>query len=249
MKKVAVGLILICICYALIIQFGEKSSTASEKQNLIKIMSLLDDENIEIHHWSLHARENLSSHLNINNLQQKREFLLKSFPDWDWKTTRSEEGWKLSGAKKSPAGYEENIQFITIHTETTKPNSYLIYEVKGNKWNKETVQFVQDKWPEMVHDMFRENATIFTCVSGSFNDMIESILSDNVNDFLNTFQAKEVESLMEDHFISISAYSHLFADSIYTKNQPINVQFGFRSEGLGARTTFVVGTPIITIEY
>ena len=29
----------------------------------------------------------------------------------------------------------------------------------------------------------------------------------------------------------------------------MNLQIGIRSEGLGAKTTIVVGTPIITIEY
>lgn len=248
MRKMAVGFILITISYALIIPFGEKSSIASEKQHLTKMMALLDDENITIHNWSLHARENVSSHINIKELEQKKQFLLEKYSHWNWETTHSAKGWKLKATKKSPAGYEENIQLITIHTNKND-HSYMIYEVNGNTWNKETIQFVQNEWPNMVHDIFRENATIFTCVSGHINDMIDSALPNTVNDFLNVFQAKEVESINEENFISISANSHLFSDSIDTKNQPINLQLGFRSEGLGARTTFVVGTPIITIEY
>jgi hypothetical protein len=66
------------------------------------------------------------------------------------------------------------------------------------------------------------------------------------SDLMEIFDAKEIEALKEDNFMSVSANSPVFSDSIA---RGMNLQIGIRSEGLGAKTTIVVGTPIITIEY
>jgi hypothetical protein len=41
----------------------------------------------------------------------------------------------------------------------------------------------------------------------------------------------------------------MFANSIDGKNGSFNLQVAVRSEGLGAKKTIVIGTPIITVEY
>jgi hypothetical protein len=41
----------------------------------------------------------------------------------------------------------------------------------------------------------------------------------------------------------------LFTGSIENQRDNMNLQIGIRSERLGGKTTIVVGTPIITIEY
>ena len=66
---------------------------------------------------------------------------------------------------------------------------------------------------------------------------------------LAVFKAKEVEALKEDAFISSSAYSTMFSESVEAGEKEMNVQLGIRNQGMGGKTTIVVGTPIITIEY
>ncbi|HVH96580.1 MAG TPA: YwmB family TATA-box binding protein, partial [Bacillus sp. (in: firmicutes)] len=46
-----------------------------------------------------------------------------------------------------------------------------------------------------------------------------------------------------------TAYSPLFGETIQTMTDEINLQLGVRKQGLGGKTTIVVGTPIITVEY
>jgi hypothetical protein len=70
-----------------------------------------------------------------------------------------------------------------------------------------------------------------------------------VNHLLTVFQAKEIESLAEKNFISTSANSALFMNTIKSRDKDINLQIGLRTNGLGSKTTLVIGTPIITIEY
>ncbi|MEW8972031.1 MAG: YwmB family TATA-box binding protein, partial [Mesobacillus sp.] len=66
---------------------------------------------------------------------------------------------------------------------------------------------------------------------------------------LKAFQAEEVEGAEEESFISTSAVSPLFDKSL-SNDHEMNMQLGLRkTDRLGAKTTLVVGTPIITIEY
>jgi TATA-box binding len=74
-------------------------------------------------------------------------------------------------------------------------------------------------------------------------------VSEYVKPLLQAFQAQEIESLKEDSFISTTAYSPLFGETIQTMTDEINLQLGVRKQGLGGKTTIVVGTPIITVEY
>ena len=67
--------------------------------------------------------------------------------------------------------------------------------------------------------------------------------------YYQRFKRKELEKLEETSFISASAYTPLFQESIEGTSGAMNLQVGIREEGLGGKTTLVVGTPIITIEY
>jgi hypothetical protein len=82
-------------------------------------------------------------------------------------------------------------------------------------------------------------------MKGEFSDKMYTSLPETMNHLLTIFKAKEKEALKEDQFMSVTAQSPIFATSINNRN----VQIGVRSGGLGAKTTVVVGTPIITIEY
>jgi hypothetical protein len=70
-----------------------------------------------------------------------------------------------------------------------------------------------------------------------------------VSNLLDAFNAKEIEALKEESFISTSAYTPMFAERIETNKEAMNLQLAIRTEGLGGKTNIIVGTPIITIEY
>lgn len=66
---------------------------------------------------------------------------------------------------------------------------------------------------------------------------------------MTALNAKETEALKEDDLYSISAYSKQFSQSLPLKEKRMNLQIGLREEQLDANTSFVIGTPIITVEY
>jgi hypothetical protein len=67
---------------------------------------------------------------------------------------------------------------------------------------------------------------------------------------LKAFKADSVEELSEEAFVSVTAYTEMWEDVLLTQDQQrMNLQIAIRNQGMGEKTTFVVGTPIITSEY
>ena len=67
---------------------------------------------------------------------------------------------------------------------------------------------------------------------------LNEFLDFNLEGFLQTLQAKEIESLKEREFYSISAYSSLFVQTIHLTDQDMNMQIGLRKNRLGPGTSF-----------
>lgn len=78
---------------------------------------------------------------------------------------------------------------------------------------------------------------------------MESVLSLQVKQLLTAFNAQQIESLMEESFVSVSAYTGLWEEALSSQQQEMNLQIALRKTGMGGQTTLVVGTPIITSEY
>jgi hypothetical protein len=138
------------------------------------------------------------------------------------------------------------LQIMATHTKQPA-SAYIVYRVSGKEWNKEMESFfTKDQFKNRLSDIFRGIPTVFSSMKGSISDKIDKAVPTIANEFMGIFKAEEIEALKEDNFMSVSANSPMFTDSIA---QDMNLQIGIRSEGLGTKTTIVVGTPIITIEY
>lgn len=225
----------------------KKLAGEKEELDLLMLVSKIKSENIDINGWSLHVRERMEEHRK-EDVQKLFSQLRKKFPDWDWAITSDKEKWAATASKATSNGINESIQLLSTLTEEN-PQTYMIYEVQGKNFTQKTEQFIKEDITGKLSDIFRGNATYFSCVQGQFNGNMNTTLPVAVNNLLNLYEAKEIESLQEENFISTTAYSPLFTEGLTTRNHEINLQLGIRNEGLGAETTFVVGTPIITIEY
>lgn len=246
MNKLTVAFVIFSIFFLVILKNWDFPATAKEKADILEIISVLKDEEIHITQWSLYAREKVENLQSLKEVKDYANSLKKKFPNWQWTVNEDSSHWVLAGTSPS----REQKEYIKLLASTTNtPQTYIIYELKGSHFNKESEHFIKEQWSTTVFDIFRGNATIFSCVKGEFSDIINKTLPNSTNRLMSLFQAEKIESLEEKDFISISAYSPLFADSIKNNDKEMNVQIGMRSEGLGARTTLVVGTPIITIEY
>lgn len=246
-KKIAAILAALGIMGVSFFYAGEKLVTAKKEHELLSLVTVLKSKNIDINEWSLHAREKFETK-RIEDIQQHVHQLKTQFPNWTWKEISDNEKWQVTASNVSIQGIQENIQILTTLT-SINPQSYIIYEVKGKNFTGKTEQFIKEDITGIISDIFRGNTTFFSCIKGEINDKMNTTLPFTVNKILDKFQAVEVESLKETNFISTSAYSPLLANGLRTTKNNMNLQLGVRAEGLGAKTTLVVGTPIITIEY
>ncbi|WP_110928338.1 YwmB family TATA-box binding protein [Bacillus massiliglaciei] len=229
--------------------YGNSTIVANEKTDIEKIAEHLEAiKGLEIENWSIYMRERNDKIQTKENFQKELSVLKEKLPQFKWSRVEVDEnGWKAAASHTNAKyGIAESFSMMTAQ-EGNGMVTYLIYEIKGKNWDKGARSFVSSSFHNSVNDTFRGNPTIFSCISGSFSDNMDSVLSAKMEQVLKRFNAREIESVQEENFISVTAHSELFEKTL-TKEQ-LNLQVGLRTDGLGGRTSFVVGTPIVTFEY
>jgi hypothetical protein len=230
----------------LIAVLGSRLAAAGSEPDLVKIADAFQTEDILLEEWSFYAREHLVDLTTEKEVQEYVKELQQKFPDWNWSTSKTSDKWEVSAVSPTSKHHTEMLQIMATHTKQPV-NAYIVYRVSGNEWNKEMESFfTKDQVKNRLSDIFRGNPTVFSGMKGSISDKMDKAVPTIASDLMEIFDAKEIEALKEENFMSVSANSPMFSDSIA---RDMNLQIGIRSEGLGKKTTIVVGTPIITIEY
>jgi hypothetical protein len=245
-----IGLILVVIGNQTSEANGSGIGSIFEKEmDLIKIGSILQAENILLDQWTFYAREHLDGMKSEQEVKDYAKELQAKFPDWEWSVSNTSQKWEVTAISPTSKHHKEMLQIMATHTKQPV-NAYIVYSISGKQWNSATkVFFTTSQFKSRLTDIFRGKPTVFSCMKGTVGDKIDKSLPEAANQLLSRFKAKEVEALKEESFMSVSANSPMFTNSIENQRDNMNLQIGIRSEGLGAKTTIVVGTPIITIEY
>ncbi|WP_158553614.1 YwmB family TATA-box binding protein [Peribacillus saganii] len=218
--------------------------------NEIDILAMADnlkqDERLTLNKWSVIAREKtlIKSEQDFN---KKVSDMSKLFPAFNWKVEQTEHGLKATAVLRHvEKSQQESIQILSALTKNGSA-SYIIYEVKGEKWDEGSTELISKTFQTRIKDIFHGNPSIFSCISGKMDGTMEKVFSHEVRKLLDLFHAQEVESLKEDRFYSVSAHTPMFRQ--YLTKENLNLQIALRTDGLSGKTTFVVGTPIIPFEY
>ncbi|WP_042350979.1 YwmB family TATA-box binding protein [Bacillus massiliigorillae] len=220
----------------------EANSDSMDLDQMSQVLENKDD--VKIEEWSVTAREATTF------ITTERQFLLElrelktKLPSFTWNVMKSSTKYIAVGMRDESDFHES----ITLSSTLSSQNeSYITYEIKGNTLKGNWKQNVSNLLNSRKKIVFNQNTTFFTCIKGSFNDTIDKVLTSVSKKWMESFHAREVESLQEENFISITAQSSLFKQTDVSKHY--NFQLAMRNDGMGARTTFVIGTPIITFEY
>lgn len=247
MKKNKLMLILFIFLLGFMYIFiGNKTNAANFSTDLTVMADKVEKQNAKITEWSLYTRETIEFSSQKEWLK-KVDSLKKQFSNLSWEFRNGQDTLMAVGTLKHKK-YVETIKIMSTPING-KFQSYLIYEVNGSSWNDQFSNKLDKIIGGKLGVLYSHKPVIFSCIKGEFNDKIDKVLSSNVEKLLTSLKAEEKEALKEKDFDSISAYSPLLSQSIPTKNTQMNMQIGVRKNGLGAKTTFVIGTPIITIEY
>ncbi|WP_180955096.1 YwmB family TATA-box binding protein [Peribacillus deserti] len=227
---------------------GNTTTIAKNGTDLERIVKVLQShDEMEIKEWSVFARGIDEETNTTDQYYKKVHDFKKKYAEFDWKQAENDNSLTAAGTRKNKqTGTLETIKIMMTLTKSN-PTTYILYETKGTQWTEDNLLYIKWDFLLRTNDIFRENPSIFTCIKGEINDKIGKVLSFYVNEMVDEFLAHEIESIKEENFVSVSAHSTEF-NSFLMKDQ-MNLQLAMRKEGLGGKTTFVVGTPIITFEY
>lgn len=223
---------LFAFCFILIFN-GNKLSAKTNIEDLQQLASSVKKADGTIIEWSLYARESVQV-LNVD------QYILQ-YPEMEW--TVGEDS--LIGTLNTGT-YSETIQIMNNQHNNTP---FISYELSGTDWDEDTGLQASETASHRMKTLFNGEPTLFSCIKGEFNHKIDEFTEQSLNTFMQSLQAKEIESITEHNFRSISAYSSLFTQTLALTEQQMNIQLGLRNSELDNGTIFVIGTPILTIEY
>lgn len=238
MKKIFyILLIAICVATTLFFNGNEVGSADSGVGQLNKFADALDKKGIKVSNWYLYAREEKNQSMDDVLGKYRSEF-----PEFNWMTKDLNK--KVIGVAKHSSVTEQ-----IIVTSTSDHSSYVIFELRGNKWNKESQNATIVILKKSLRKIFNNQPTIFSCVKGTMGGKIEGVLQGINDDFLKTFHATKIEEIKEGAFISVSAYTEKWNDALVANGKKINLQIAIRENKVDESKTIILGTPIITVEY
>lgn len=210
------------------------------------IARVLQNNGIEPKQWIVYTREYSQQIQNDAAFFQKLDELKRENRAFRWSFEANHHMKKATGIYKRPF-FQEKIQLIMTATKD-KPQTYILYEAKGLNWSEKKWEEAAKVIERKTHQLFVKQPTFFTCMNGEFSGNMKGGLFHNALHLLREFQATPVESLQEESLVSLSAYTEQWDSVLPTNDHPMNIQLALR-ERLGGKTSIVVGTPIITIEY
>lgn len=234
----------------LIFIVGHSFSKAQEKEPMKEIntiASVLQKNSASITEWTIYTREYAQTIENDSAFFKKMDELKRTFRAFQWTMEADHHVQRATGIYEH-SSMREKIQLVTT-VANKKPQTYILYELKGFGWSETVQKNIGQLISQRSSQLFTKQPAFFSCVKGEFNGKMKGVLLKQAYHLLHAFNAAPVEALTEEAFVSVSAYTGQWENVLPTNTHPINIQLALRKTGLGGRTTVVVGTPIITIEY
>lgn len=103
---------------------------------------------------------------------------------------------------------------------------------------------------ENIFDNYDKMVNITSCIVGKVNGKLDMEEKEkNIMQDTEKLKAKVVETYREDNILSLSMFTPLIDEYIYTGNKKMNLNIAVRYNELENSTYVFIGTPIITIGY
>jgi hypothetical protein len=243
------------IIFFLFVGLSTRSEATGDEPlaELSKMTEVMGKQGIEMTNWTIYTREHLNNWESLDATKDELALIQNKTTDFKWELepANDQRGQKKTVATKDhlELGITETLTYIA-YPHNDKFHSYLIYEVQGNNYSKDMNQVLSPIIVPRLEDLFLTNSTIFTCTKGTVSDKLNLDLEQQSDEILAQFSAQKIEFLKEETFISVSAYTNIWNNSIISSNEKMNLQVAIRAnQDLGGQTTITIGTPIIMSEY
>lgn len=230
---------IISIVLSLMLVYPIVSLMADKQTEIELIVNHLSNESIIVEQWTMYASENIETNTGLER------FSSMVTNEWELHEEVTSTGISKKAVKKGLL-YTETVLLVTPFSNEL---SYFCYEISGSKTEEDYFSF--SNLEQKIKSYFSSKTRLFSNVKGHYTNEDHTSLENKVTSILDAFQAVQVEGLLEEDFVSISAFSSNWKDGIYSNNKKINLQVGLRLEQTSTKcvTNVIVGTPIITIEY
>ncbi|MEH7223284.1 YwmB family TATA-box binding protein [Bacillus sp. JJ1566] len=217
------------------------NNEATRGNDLEEIKMLAEKNNVEISSWMALSRGKLGQANDVNDMKNQIEVFMSNHDSYSWKKILEEENshYVWQGQKVNEHGITESIK-LKAYKSGEKYEIAITNEAKGTKLTAEQI-----KW---TGESFEDSKTFYS-ISGVLASK-ERELVEVVAKMVKDAQAKNVEQLQEEKFVSVSAYSKAFESELMTaEREKINLQIGLRANVEKNEIDVTIGTPIITTEY
>ena len=165
---------------------------------------------------------------------------------WDNSSDENEEHHYIAvGFKQIESKDIEMRVKVTAFLEGNKYKIYQSYEIKGDIWSNEVWEYINTNFTSEINE-----ADVFYTLTGTMENKNGLEIRQEGNDLLSKFSGTFVEGLIEEDFVSLSAYSNLLdSQTLLVNNKKINLQLGLRKNQEDNVIDVTIGTPIITSGY
>lgn len=244
---------LFSISIVLILFFGIINSYAgySENYGYDKLINTFENSNAEFKYYNMKASITIDKDLNI---QEMKDIAIELNQELGF----NENGVKLSQLTEDGLNQiyaqsnKDNINMSVIIENNSKENkgeSYIIVDINENKVYKNIVGNYAKLQKSLAK--YSDKVDIYTCLIGEYDKKISLNRCNNiVTNILNNFNAKEIERIEDDNFMSITAYSKkLNGTNIEYLGKKINLNIGMRYSEYDQKTLIYVATPLIKLDY
>lgn len=238
--------------FILLLFSGSYSQTNAQKVSnpLSDIVHVMQAKDIHVKQWGLYTKRTGRLFETRKGYKQWVEEIKSGLPTFRWTpVTKDKEGHlKITGIHFDRETKVHERFTILAYPRNRKWGTYAVYEIGCDHWDQKNWRKFSPTFYDRIHKYFPGNPTIFTCVNGRLDAKIDLVLYDRAQQLIQAFDGKTVEDLKEKTFVSLSAYTDQWKQSIQTKNHPMNLQVALRTiDNSAVRVT--IGTPIITTEY
>ncbi|MFZ3580142.1 YwmB family TATA-box binding protein [Virgibacillus sp. DJP39] len=187
---------------------------------------------LQIHSFKTELEQAFSTNLSITSEPDEKKVIkyqgqkvVSSVPNTKIKVA-------LAGVLNENREYEVFLNVSLLSNSTIKNDFFKNYTHLKNALDNASVK------PEIIVN-----------IQGSLDEKLShSSQKQIIMEMFKNLNASVFEGLNEKEVISLTGFSKELSYSIKSKNR-INIQISSRFDDLAGKTTFTIGTPIITIEY
>lgn len=248
------GLLSLLIMSSAVVFYTNSDNTQAERdiQPIETILELVEYGDMALKEWQVLARD-VQGTIDSEKMFQKHVHKLRDqLEGWDqtyYDTSATE--WTAEFQLTSEGGVTESIRLMAYPENGTHTlaSTYKLVGTRATDWH---TYKLEEQLQDRLLLFSMDTASLFTQVQGTQDALTNKndSLLDQAHVYMEKLDAKEVEALTEETFVSVSAYTTVWKDQLNTGDQTMNVQIALRSDkALGEGTTVTIGTPIITTEY